>query len=96
MAAHCVHKVVGGELRKGLGLQHCVTGSSHKVRIAGWVKLQTGRAFQSHAPSFHLPETDTRLSVLSDSLSVHISLTIYSGHLPVTVLTWSQPNLTDF
>ena len=73
MVAHCVHKVVGGELRKGLGLQHCVTGSSHKVRIAGWVKLQTGRAFQSHAPSFHLRETDTRLSVLSDSLCSYLT-----------------------
>lgn len=59
------HKWWAGNGVKGLGLQHRVTGSSHKVRIAGWAKLQTEPAFQSHAPSFHLLETDTRLSVLS-------------------------------
>lgn len=48
----------GGYREKGLGLQHHVTGGSHKVRITGWAKLQTVAPFQSHAPCFHPSVTD--------------------------------------
>lgn len=57
-----LHTHWGGGGGERVGLQHRVRGGSHKVRIAGWAKLQTDPAFQSHAPSFHLLETDTSLS----------------------------------
>lgn len=61
MMAACTQQWEGNG---GLGLQPRVAGSSHKVRIGGWAKLQTRRRF---GPTlwFHL-HTETRLAETSD------------------------------
>lgn len=87
-----------GNTEKGLGLQHRVTGSSHKVRIAGWAKLQTAPAFQSHAPSFtFLRPTQDSLYSLTRCPLLFLSVTIYSDtSSQYNPLVFLQPHMLEF